>query len=219
MTRHRAHPGRSQSPRRHYLLAITLLLTLVGCRQDMHDQPKAEPLEASDFFADGQASRPPIAGTIARGWPVELGPVESGLDPEGRLVTTLPVSLDAELVARGRERYDIFCSPCHARTGEGNGMIVRRGFKRPESFHTQRLREIPVGYFFDVITNGFGQMSSYRSQVPVADRWAIAAYIRALQLSRNTPVAVLSAGEIERIEHPERFTGNEDGASEEETGH
>lgn len=184
----------------------------------MHDQPKYEPLETSDFFADGQASRLPVAGTVARGWPVEPAAVDTGLDAAGRLVTTLPVPLDAELVARGRERYDIFCSPCHARTGEGNGMIVRRGFKQPESFHSQRLRDIPVGYFFDVITNGFGQMSSYRAQVPIDDRWAIAAYVRALQLSRQTPAASLRPDEIERLDQPATA---HDGAhaDSEEAGH
>ena len=203
--------------RRWALLAVVLLLP--ACRQDMHDQPKLEPLEASDFFTDGQASRAPVPGTVARGWPVEDSPIETGLDADGKLVTALPVTVDAELVARGRERYDIFCSPCHARTGDGNGMIVRRGFKQPESFHSARLREIPVGYYFDVITNGFGQMSSYRTQVPVADRWAIAAYVRALQLSRTAPATVLTADEIDRLDHPERATTAAHGTNEEEAGH
>ncbi len=160
-----------------------------------------------------------MAGTVARGWPVEPTPVETGLDGEGRLVTALPVPLDADLMRRGRERYDIFCSPCHGRTGDGNGMIVRRGFKQPQSFHSQRLRDIPVGYFFDVITNGFGQMSSYRTQVPVADRWAIAAYIRALQLSRNAPAARLTAEEIHRLDQPPAATRETGGTNEEEAGH
>lgn len=198
------------------LIGSAVLLT--GCRQDMHDQPKIEPLEASDFFADGMGARAPVAGTVARGWPIERTAVETGLDAEGRLVTELPVPLDAELLARGRERYDIFCSLCHARTGDGDGMIVRRGFKQPESFHSQRLRDVPVGYFFDVMTNGFGEMSSYRYQVPVADRWAIAAYVRALQLSRNAPAASLSAEEIHRLDHPETTPDGSHGM-EEEAGH
>lgn len=198
------------------LIGSGVLLT--GCRQDMHDQPKIEPLEASDFFADGMGARAPVAGTVARGWPIERTAVETGLDAEGRLVTELPVRLDAELLARGRERYDIFCALCHARTGDGDGMIVRRGFKQPESFHSQRLRDVPVGYFFDVMTNGFGEMSSYRYQVPVADRWAIAAYVRALQLSRNAPVASLSAEEIDRLDHPETAPDDSLGM-EQETGH
>ncbi len=208
---------------RRWALLVAVLL-LPACRQDMHDQPKLEPLEVSDFFADGQASRQPVPGTVARGWPVAPSPVETGLDADGKRVTALPVALDAALVARGQERYDIFCSPCHARTGDGNGMIVKRGFKQPESFHSARLRDIPVGYYFDVITNGFGQMSSYRTQVPVDDRWAIAAYIRALQLSRNAPAASLSAEDVDRLDHPERYAdtdGIADGAGEshEEGGH
>ena len=110
--------------------------------------------------------------------------------------------LTAELVARGRERYDIFCSPCHGRTGDGRGMIVQRGFKSPSSFHIERLRQVQDGYFFDVISNGFGEMSSYASQVKPADRWAIVAYVRALQLSRQTPAELLSADERQRLTAP-----------------
>ena len=173
----------------------------------MHDQPKLQAYEASDFFADGQASREPVAGTVARGELRQDRRLYRGIDSEGRLVAAIPVPLTRELVERGRERYDIFCSPCHARTGDGNGMIVRRGFKQPQSFHQQRLLEIPVGYFFDVISNGFGQMSSYAAQVPVEDRWAIAAYIRALQLSRNVPASELATEDLDRLEASEHGPG------------
>ena len=123
-----------------------------------------------------------------------------GVGDDGGFAATLPLPLTRELVERGRERYDIFCSPCHGRTGDGLGMIVQRGFKRPSSFHEERLRAMPYGYFFDVITNGFGQMSSYASMVPVEDRWAIAAYMRVLQASRRVAVDELSDADRQRLE-------------------
>jgi hypothetical protein len=162
---------------RHTLLLAGCLLLLAGCRQDMHDQPKSQPLEASRFFADQQASRSLIPGTVPRGWLREDEAFHRGLSADGQFVVDLPVESTRDLLERGQERFDIFCSPCHGRTGDGNGMIVQRGFKRPESFHQDRLRAMPVGYFFDVVTNGFGQMSSYASQVPVLDRCAITAYL------------------------------------------
>ena len=183
-------------------IAVSLLL-LAGCRQDMHDQPKLEPYETSTFFADGQASRLPIPGTVARGWLRDDAHLYRGVGADGGFAQTLPMELTRELVERGRERFDIFCSPCHGRTGDGQGMIVRRGFKQPSSLHHERLREMPYGYFFDVITNGFGQMSSYAVQVPVADRWAIAAYIKALQGSRHTTVEALSSEEQRQLEELE----------------
>ena len=160
---------------------------LAGCRQDMHDAPRYEPLEASPFFANGQASRHPVANTVPRGLLREDEHLYTG-KVGGQPAAELPMPVTAELMARGRERFDIFCSPCHGRTGEGNGMIVQRGFRRPPSYHEERLRTAPVGYFFDVMTNGFGAMQDYAAQVPVADRWAIAAYIRAIQLSHNATV-------------------------------
>ena len=160
---------------------------LAGCRQDMHDAPRYEPLEASPFFANGQAARHPVANTVPRGQLREDEHLYTG-KVGGQPAAELPMPVTAELMARGRERFDIFCSPCHGRTGEGNGMIVQRGFRRPPSYHEERLRTAPVGYFFDVMTNGFGAMQDYAAQVPVADRWAIAAYIRAIQLSHNATV-------------------------------
>lgn len=157
----------------------------------MHDQPKIEPYEAHSFFDNGMGSRIPPAGTVARGWLRDDKALWEGKDAAGELIDTLPMDLTADVLARGQERYEIFCSVCHGLTGEGNGMIVQRGFKQPSPFHEERLQEMPVGYFYDVMTNGFGLMSSYAKQVPVQDRWAIAAYVRALQLSQNAALAEL----------------------------
>ena len=180
-----------------------LLLLVNGCelRQRMFDQPKYEPLERSTFFADGLSSRQPVPGTVARGQlrldtHLHLGTVG------GELAQTLPtnIELDYGLLKRGQERYDIFCAPCHDRTGRGNGMIVQRGLKQPLSMHEDRLREAPIGHFFDVMTNGFGAMYSYSSRIPVEDRWAIAAYIRALQFSQNAEFDQLPAEDQRQLQ-------------------
>ncbi len=180
------------------LFVCALLVGLVsqGCRQDMHDQPKLQPLEASDFFADGMASRPLIEGTVARGQLRADDRFYRGVDEQGDFVAVLPVEVSSDLLLRGRERYDIFCSPCHGRTGDGDGMVVQRGFKAPQSFHQDRLRTSSPGYYFAAMTNGFGDMSSYAAQIPVADRWAIAAYIQALQFSRNADRARLTPADL-----------------------
>ena len=184
------------------LAAALLALAGAGCRQGMYNQAKERPLDRSEFFRDGSASRIPPAGTVARGWLRADRVLETGIGPDGKFVSELPaaVAFDKPLLVRGRERYDVFCSPCHGRQGNGLGMIVQRGFKQPPSFHVDRLRAQPLGYFFDVMTNGFGQMSSYASQVPVADRWAIAAYVRTLQFSRNAPVTELADADREALE-------------------
>lgn len=166
----------------------------------MIDQPRYEPLEASDFFEDGAASRSPVPGTVPRGDRRGDKAFVSGVLPEGGFVTMSPLPINVDLLQRGRQRFNIFCSPCHSRTGDGQGMIVLRGFKQPASFHTDRLRAQPVGYFVDVITNGFGVMPSYASQVPPDDRWAIAAYIGALQLSQYARVADLPSEDVARVE-------------------
>ncbi|MBK9372463.1 MAG: cytochrome c [Holophagales bacterium] len=160
----------------------------------MYNQAKERPLAQSEFYRDGLASRIPPAGTVARGWLREDRVLHTGIGPDGKFVSELPaaVPFDKALLARGRQRFDVFCSPCHGRQGNGQGMIVQRGFKQPPSYHIDRLRAQPLGYFFDVMTNGFGQMSSYASQVPAEDRWAIAAYVRTLQFSRNAPLAELT---------------------------
>lgn len=166
------------------VLAIVVSVALAGCRQDMHDAPSYDPMQESTFFTDGRASRTFVANTIARGHLREDEHLFTGRI-NGELATEFPMPVTAEVMARGEERFNVFCSPCHGRTGEGNGMIVQRGFRQPPSYHEDRLIEAPHGHFFDVMTNGFGAMQDYSAQVPVADRWAIAAYIRALQYSRR----------------------------------
>jgi mono/diheme cytochrome c family protein len=176
------------------LVLVVAAASLLGlaCRQDMHDQPRYEPFEKSDFFADGRASRPFVAGTVARGTLHENEALFTGKVGKD-FVSELPMEVTADLLLRGRTQFEAFCSPCHGRTGQGDGMIVQRGFKRPPSYHTDRLRGVPVGYFFDVMTKGFGAMSDYASQVSVEDRWAIAAYVRTLQLSQHAPVSDVPA--------------------------
>ena len=180
---------------------VVILVLTSGCelRQAMYDQEKYEPLEASNFFPDGQTFRPQVVGTVARG---DLNLNEHFYQGKigGQLATTLPVTVDRELLERGRERYNIYCSPCHDQTGSGNGMIVRRGLKQPPSFHQQRLRDIQVGHFFDVITNGYGVMYSYASRVPVQDRWAIAAYIKLLQRSQNLELDQMPAEDQRQLQ-------------------
>jgi mono/diheme cytochrome c family protein len=168
-------------------LGLSLVL-LAGCRMDMHDQPKIKPYDASSFFADGRGARPLPAGTVARGRLDVDSWFYEGKTATGDLVALLPAPVSRADLERGRQRYDIYCSPCHDRTGGGNGMIVQRGYVQPTSFHADRLRSAPVGYFFNAITKGFGVMPSYAKQVPVADRWAIVAYIKALQLSQNARI-------------------------------
>jgi Cytochrome C oxidase, cbb3-type, subunit III len=167
---------------------VSGLLLMSGCRQDMHDQPRYEPLEASSFFADGRAARPLVPDTVARGQLRTDSHFYAG-KVDNTLVDTLPVPLTRVLLERGRQRYDIYCAPCHDRTGGGQGMIVRRGFRRPPSLHMERLQEAPVGHFFDVMSNGIGVMMDYAAQVSPRDRWAIAAYIRVLQLSQHASLA------------------------------
>jgi mono/diheme cytochrome c family protein len=161
----------------------------------MHDQPVIEPYEASTLFDDSSGSRPLLEGTVARGNLRQNQEFYSGLTADDQMVTALPVAVTRDMLLRGRSKFDTFCSPCHDRTGNGLGMIVRRGFKQPASFHDERLRQQPVGYFYSVISNGFGEMSSYASQIAPGDRWAIVAYLRTLQWSREVPLQSLS-GEV-----------------------
>jgi len=171
-----------------------LVLLFAGCRQDMHDQPRFKPLAKSDFYADLRSARYPVEGTVARGQLHEdtyFYTGKMGNNPGDYM----PFPVTQEVLARGRERFNIYCSPCHSRLGDGNGMIVQRGFRSPPSYHTERLRKAPLGYFFDVMTNGFGAMPEYASQIPVRDRWNIVAYIRALQLSQNATNSDVPAGQ------------------------
>jgi hypothetical protein len=154
----------------------------------MHDAPRYEPLEEAPFFTDGRSSRVLVANTVARGYLKEDEHLYTG-KVDGKLAAEFPMPVTMDVMARGQERFNVFCSPCHGRTGEGNGMIVQRGFRQPPSYHEDRLVNAPPGYFFDVMTNGFGAMQDYSAQVPVPDRWAIAAYIRALQFGRRATIA------------------------------
>jgi hypothetical protein len=169
------------------LLCVAALLG-AGCRQDMHDQPRYKALAKSDFYPDDRSARPLVAGTVARGWLRDDDALYTGKNGQ-ELATSFPFPVTSEVLARGQQRFSIYCTPCHGQLGNGEGMIVQRGFKRPTSFHIDRLREAPPGYFFDVMTNGFGAMADYSAQVPVDDRWAIVAYIRALQLSQHASLA------------------------------
>jgi hypothetical protein len=178
---------------------VSAALVLSGCRQDMHDQPKYIPLRESTFFTDARSARPLLEGTIARGH-LHDDELLYGGKVNGRDATMFPFRVDAAVMARGRERFDIYCSPCHGRTGQGDGMVVRRGYRRPPSMHQDRLRDAPVGHFFDVMTNGFGAMPDYAAQIKAEDRWAIVAYVRALQLSEHTTVADVPVSERDKIQ-------------------
>lgn len=174
------------------LITICALLALTACRQKMANQPRYDPLEPSSFFRDGMSARPRIPGTVARG--------ELSVDPfletgkiDGALADGFPFPVTIEVINRGHERYDIYCQQCHSRTGDGNGMIPSRGYRRPPSFHTETLRTAKTGHFFDVMTNGFGAMPPYKTMIPPRDRWAIVAYIRALQLSQHATIADVPA--------------------------
>jgi mono/diheme cytochrome c family protein len=178
------------------VLGLTLAITLTSaCRLDMHVQPRENPLSRNDFYSDQRSARPLIEGTVARGQ----------LDADTYFYTGkignnpgefMPFPVTKDVLARGRERFNIFCAPCHSRLGDGNGFVPSRGFARkPPSFHIQRLQKAPVGYFFDVITEGFGIMPDYASQIPPQDRWDIVAYVRALQLSQNATMADVPAGQ------------------------
>ena len=176
---------RSKKLRCWGLLAVCV--GLIACQQKMADQPRYEPLQKANFFDDQRASRPLVDGTVARGHldaDEQLATGKSG----GQPVATFPFPVDRQVLLRGRERYEIFCSPCHDRVGMGQGMIVRRGYRPPPSLHIDRLRAAPAGHFFDVITHGFGAMPDYAAQISARDRWAITAYIRALQLSQNAAI-------------------------------
>ncbi len=173
---------------------VVLVAMTVGCRQDMHIQPYYRPLAKSDFFNDNRSARLPVEGTVARGdlredtyfYTGKIGSADGDY---------MPFPVTAQVLERGRERYNITCTPCHGRVGDGNGFIPSRGFKRPPSFHIDRLRKSPIGYFFDVDTNGFGVMPDYSAQVTPYDRWCIAAYIRALQLSQSATAGDIPAGQ------------------------
>jgi hypothetical protein len=186
-------------------VALLALSVGIGCRLDMHVQPRFNPLAKSDFFADQRSARPMVPGTVARG---ELR--ENAYFYTGKFGDTpgdyMPFPVTDEVMTRGRERFNIYCSPCHSRIGDGNGIIPQRGYRHPPSYHIERLRKAPLGYFFDVMTNGFGAMPDYSSQIPPRDRWCIVAYIRALQLSQNASSADMPAGQSVPSQPP-RYRG------------
>src|SRR5687768_4120968 len=181
--------------------ALCALLLLGACRQKMANQPRYDPLETSDFFADGMSARPRVAGTVARG--------ELSTDPffdtgkiNGALANGYPFAVTREVIDRGHQRYDIYCGQCHGRVGDGNGMIPSRGYRRPPSFHTETLRVRPTGHYFDVITNGFGSMPPYSTMIAPRDRWAIVAYVRALQISQNATIADVPPAQRASLNQP-----------------
>jgi hypothetical protein len=179
------------------LAAVTFWIA--GCDQAMSDQPKRGPLQASSFFADGRSSRSPVAGTVAQGGLQLDDHLYRGL-VRGEYATIFPQAVTGDILERGRGRFDIFCSPCHDRTGSGRGAIVERGYRAPPSFHIDRLRQAPPGYLFDVISRGLGAMPDYSQQVSAQDRWAILAYLRALQLSQAAQEGDLPPEELRRLE-------------------
>jgi mono/diheme cytochrome c family protein len=181
------------------LLLLATIMVGVACRRDMMDQPKAKTFSESSFFKDGTNARPLPPHTVARGDLRQDQAFYTGLK-DGIYVTQSPVKLSPGLLRRGRERYEVFCSECHGRLGDGRGMVVQRGFSQPPSFHLERLRNAPLGHFFDVITNGYGAMASYATKVEPRDRWAIAAYMRALQLSQNATISDLPPDEQKKLE-------------------
>jgi mono/diheme cytochrome c family protein len=182
------------------MFGIGCLVVFPGCRRDMFNQPKSNPLRESDFFHDGAASRPIPPHTIARDDSENAEAFSAGMIGTN-LITAFPIPVTREVLERGRLRFEINCVPCHGETGDGNGIVVQRGFPAPPSYHIDRLREAPAGHFFDVMTRGYGAMFSYASRVTPEDRWAIVAYIRALQLSQHATLADAPADEIAKLEN------------------
>jgi mono/diheme cytochrome c family protein len=195
----RASLSETRGPRRFRLaaafLAVAAVMLTTACRLDMHVQPRQNPLSYSDFYADHRSARPPVEGTVARGQlnaDTYFYTGKIGNNPGDEM----PFPVTKAVLERGRERYDIYCAPCHSRVGDGNGLVPSRGFARkPPSFHIPRLEKAPLGYFYDVMTNGFGIMPDYAAQITPEDRWNIVAYIRALQLSQNATSADVPEGQ------------------------
>jgi hypothetical protein len=198
-------PRRNRIPGCWKLAAAGILALCAGCRQDMHVQPRYNPYDPTSFFEDGQSARIPVAGTFPRGEST-LGPQELLYTGKvnGEFATAFPFPITKEVMEHGRERFNIFCTPCHGLAGDGDGMIVQRGFRRPPSLHEDRLRTAPVGHFFDVISNGLGAMYPYGYRVPQRDRWAIIAYVRALQFSRQVPVNDLPEADRQKLQSENR---------------
>ena len=188
--------------------ACLLVVAAAGCRQDMHNGPGAQPLRESVFFKNGSSARPLVEGTVARGTLQDDVSFFTGKNGAAE-VDALPFALTAEVLDRGEQRFGIYCTPCHGVTGQADGMIVRRGYRQPPSFHIDRLRQVPLGHFYDVMSNGFGAMPDYKAQIAPRDRWAIAAYVRALQLSQHAVAAELSAEDRQKLSQPAQPEGAE----------
>lgn len=183
-----------------YLVGVLTILSCAGCRYDMQNQPKYTPLARSWFYADGRSARPIPPGTIAID-EVDIDPVVATGMANGTFVSTIPVPLDGRLLARGQDRFNVYCSPCHSKTGDGDGMIARRGFKDPANLNSDHVKNAPPGYLYSVIVNGYRAMAGYSYQIKdVRDRWAIVAYIRALELSRGASMSDAPPAEQRRLE-------------------
>ena len=184
------------------LLAMSLsalsVLGLAGCRQDMHDQPKFYPQRGTSLYSDGRSVRPQVQNTVARGQGDATSYLMTGF-VNGKEGDGLPVPLNLELVERGQERYNIYCTACHSRVGNGGGIVVQRGYRPAGNFHTDRLRSAPLGHFYNVIANGYGAMPEYATMLTVEDRWAIVAYVRALQLSQNAAAADAGGNQVKKL--------------------
>ena len=180
-------------------MIVSLVLLFTACAQSMAEQPKIEPLEPSTFFDAYQSARPDIAGTVAREAELEPPWLTTGRQA-GQLIQTMPITVTEEFLRTGQEQYDVYCAPCHGLAGFGQGMVVQRGFPKPPNLHTIRLRQAPDGYYFDVISNGFGRMFGYGPQIEPVDRWAVIAYVRALQLSQHMQRDLLGPEELQELQ-------------------
>ena len=189
------HPARPRRAGSVIAITCAFAFSLAGCRQDMHDQPKFFPLRGSNFYADGRSARTQVLGTVARSQSDGDPYLETGLI-DGKEGNNMPVPVTPTLLARGQERFNVYCSPCHSRVGNGEGMIVQRGYYPAANLHSARLREAPLGHFVNIMANGFGAMPAYNVEVPAMDRWAIAAYIRVLQLSQHAKPADAANGAV-----------------------
>jgi mono/diheme cytochrome c family protein len=188
--------------------AVLACLGLTACRDDMHNQPRYKPLAASAFFSDGRSARPAVDGTVARGH-LRIDEARYTGKIAGEDITEFPIPITKADIERGQNRFNIYCTPCHGRLGDGNGLVVLRGFRQPPSYYSQRLMNAPVGHFFDAVTNGYGAMPSYASRVQTDDRWRVIAYIRALQLSESAKLNDVPADQRQnlQVELPPRMAG------------
>ncbi len=194
--------SRFTAPRaRRAALAAVMALAVAGCRQDMHDAPRYDPLEASTVLTNGASAQPLVAGTVPRGHLNADELLHTG-KVDGKAADLFPFAVTRADLDRGEQRFNIYCAPCHGKTGDGNGMVVQRGYRQAASMHIDRLRTVEAGYLFDVITNGFGVMKDYRGQIPVDDRWRIVAYLRALQMTRTASPAEIPTEELQKMNTP-----------------